>query len=444
MLPLAPSVIHRPWMRNKSKLFHAPMRPLLPLLLLSAMGLIRCAPPPAEEVPEVQGLATGRWHMELDLDSTAGYIGLPLAFDVQRSHAGWQLIMHNQAESIVVDSVVIQGDSIMLHMPFFDSEFRGTITGTDTIRGLWHNHYKGPGYAIPFTASHGERPRFDRPAATPAFDISGDWEVHFVDGEEREPAIGIFSTEGTRVKGSFATETGDLRFLEGAVTHDSLFLSTFNGFQAYLFRAALRNDSLIGEFRSGHRWGQAWYAVRNPAFALANDETMTRLNPGVPVAFSFPDPDGKPHALTDARYQGKAVVVEIMGTWCPNCIDQSRLLDELHAKYRKDGLEVVGLSFERYPDTLKALAAIRRFKEKLGLGYDLLYAGVAHRDSVQRKLPFISALKSYPTTLLIGRDGTVRHIYTGIYGPGTGARYLRYKERMENAIVELLREPVPD
>jgi len=419
------------------------MRPYLLLFLLSALGLISCEQPHANELPEVQGLATGRWHMELDLDSTAGYLGLPLAFDVQRTDAGWQLIMHNQAESILVDSILVQGDSIKVRMPLFDSEFRGTINGTDTISGLWHNHYKCPGYAIPFVATHGERPRFDRPTSTPAFDISGDWEVHFVDGEEREPAIGIFSMEGTRVKGSFATETGDLRFLEGTVTQDSLFLSTFNGFQAYLFRAALRNDSLIGEFRSGHRWRKPWYAVRNPAFALANDETLTRLNPGVPVDFSFPDPDGKAHALNDAQYQGKAVVVEIMGTWCPNCIDQSRLLDELYGKYQKDGLEVVGLSFERYADTLKALAAIRRFREKLGISYELLYAGVAHRDSVQRKLPFLSALKSYPTTLLIGRDGTVRHIYTGIYGPGTGARYLRFKERMENAIVDMLREPVP-
>ena len=60
----------------------------------------------------------------------------------------------------------------------------------------------------------------------------------------------------------------------------------------------------------------------------------------------------------------------------------------------------------------------------------------------RKKLPFISQLKSYPTTLLIGRDGTVRRIFTGIYGPGTGARYTRFKDRMENTIVELLREPV--
>lgn len=117
------------------------------------------------------------------------------------------------------------------------------------------------------------------------------------------------------------------------------------------------------------------------------------------------------------------------------------MLHEFHEKYEGQGLETVALSFERYTDSAAALHAIRHFRDKLGIKYDMLYAGLAHRDTVVRKLPFISQLISYPTTLLIGRDGTVRRVFTGIYGPGTGARYLRFKERMENSIVELLREP---
>lgn len=385
---------------------------------------------------------TGNWHMELDLDSTSAYVGLPAQFNLEHHHGDWGMTFHNQDEAIVVDSVVINGDSIFIRMPFFDSEFRGTIQDSAHFSGFWYNYYKGPEYAIPFTAILGNQPRFSGAAAPASLDISGDWEVHFMDSADSEPAIGIFQVENGLVRGSFATETGDLRFLAGITTKDSLFLSTFNGSAAYLFRAAVRNDSLVGEFRSGEHWNQPWYGVRNPVFTLADDETLTKLDPAHPVAFSFPDTDGNLHALSDDKYQGKAVVVEVMGTWCPNCKDQSRLLDELYGKYHKDGLEAVALSFERYPDTARALNAIRHYKEKLGIGYELLYCGLAKRDSVKQALPFIDRLISYPTTLLIGRDGTVRHIYTGIYGPGTGARYLRFKERMENAIVELLRESV--
>lgn len=420
------------------------MRPIAPYILICSIAAGACEQPKRTAPEQREPLAAGSWHMELDLDSTAGYMALPFQFDLARNGSRWRMTIHNQDEAIVVDSLVIQGDSIRVRMPFFDSEFRGTISDSSQFQGLWYNHYKGPGYAIPFRASLGRRPRFAQQAAPVGTDLSGDWEVHFVGGTDDEPAIGIFSLEGNRVKGSFATETGDLRFLEGITTKDSLFLSSFNGSQAFLFQAAVRNDSLVGEFRSGYRWRQPWYGVRNPSFALANDETLTRLDPGKPVAFTFPDVDGHLHSLTDHKYQGKAVVVEIMGTWCPNCMDQSRMLGELYNKYHKDGLEALALSFERYPDTVQAMAAIRHFGQKLGIGYDLLYAGPAKSDSVEHRLPFISKLKSYPTTLLIGRDGKVQHIYTGIYGPGTGARYIRFKERMENAIVEMLRGPATD
>ncbi|MBX2981042.1 MAG: TlpA family protein disulfide reductase [Flavobacteriales bacterium] len=387
-------------------------------------------------------LAVGPWQMVLDLDTTGANVDLPFQFDLKRAGDAWHLVIHNQDEAIQVDSVVIAGDSILIRMPFFDSEFRGTILNPKEIQGLWYNLYKGPRYSIPFKATAGAMPRFAHAATATATDISGDWEVHFTDGEDDEPAIGIFAVENGYVKGSFATETGDLRFLEGITTRDSLFLSSFNGSQAFLFRAAIHPDSILGEFRSGIHWKQAWYAIRNPAFALSDDETLTKLDTNYPVDFAFPDQDGEIRAMTDDKYKGKVMVVEIMGTWCPNCLDEARMLHEFQEKYAGQGLQTVALSFERYPDSTSAFRAIRQFRDRLGINYDMLYAGMAHRDTVVTKLPFISQLKSYPTTLLIGRDGTVRRVITGIYGPGTGARYHRFKDRMENSIVELLREPV--
>lgn len=408
------------------------------LLLVLVLGACQ---QPAESIAD-EKLATGPWHMALDLDTTRGFVELPFQFELARKDSDWTMVIHNQDESVTVDSILVSGDSIRIRMPFFDSEFRGVVKNSRLFQGLWYNHYKGPGYVIPFTATAGKQPRFAKATTSASLDISGDWEVHFTDAGDDEPAIGIFAVDQGRIKGSFATETGDLRFLEGVTTRDSLFLSSFNGSQAFLFSAAIRNDSLLGEFRSGNRWKQAWYAVRNPHFALANDETMTQLDPKHPVAFEFTDTEGTVHSLNDEKFRGRPVVVEIMGTWCPNCLDGSKMLNAFYAKYHKDGMEAVALCFERYPDSASSIAAMRYFKKSLGLEYDLLYAGFANKDTVARRLPFISQLKSYPTTLLIGRDGTVRRIFTGIYGPGTGERYFRFKDRMENSIVELLREPV--
>ena len=412
----------------------------IPVLSLFFLLLTACHQPEKPVVEEK--LTVGPWHMVLDLDTTSANVDLPFQFDLNHIGEAWSLVIHNQDEAIHVDSVVVKGDSILIRMPFFNSEFRGIIRNPQEIQGHWYNLYKGPGYSIPFIATSGAKPRFANASGTSATDISGDWEVHFNDDDGDELAIGIFAVENGHVKGSFATVTGDLRFLEGVTTGDSLFLSSFNGSQAFLFRAAILQDSLSGEFRSGNKWKQTWYAVRNPDFTLADDETLTKLDTTHPVTFAFPDMDGKIRSMSDAKYQGKVMVVEIMGTWCPNCLDEARMLHEFQEKYEGQGLQTVALSFERYPDSTSALRAIRHFRDKLGINYDMLYAGVAHKDTVVQKLPFISQLISYPTTLLIGRDGTVRRVFTGIYGPGTGARYIRFKERMENSIVELLREPV--
>jgi len=410
----------------------------LPALFSLAVLMAGCGQDIKESTVDI--LTPGAWHIALDLDSTVGNKPLPFQFDLTHNGAGWKMTIHNQEEAITVDSVVLRGDSFLVRMPFFDSDFRGVIKDPKTITGSWYNHYKGPDYAIPFTATAGDAPRFQGHASTPPPDISGDWEAHFVDGMDDEAAIGMFNVRGNAVTGTFATETGDMRYLDGMANTDSLFLSTFNGSMVYLFEAAFRHDSIIGVFHSGYRRQVRWYAVRNPGFKLGNDETLTQLDPKQHVAFSFPSADGGMCSLSDDRYKGKAVVVEIMGTWCPNCLDESRMLNEMYGKYHGDGLEMLALAFERYPDQTMAIASIQHFHDKLGLNYDMLYAGMANSDTVMSKLPFIAHFMSYPTTLLIGRDGTVRRIYTGIYGPGTGTRYVQFKDRMENSIVDLLRE----
>ena len=49
---------------------------------------------------------------------------------------------------------------------------------------------------------------------------------------------------------------------------------------------------------------------------------------------------------------------------------------------------------------------------------------------------------SYPTCIFIGRDGMVRRIHTGFYGPGTGAeRYAAYSRDIELFVTDLLKEP---
>jgi peroxiredoxin len=63
--------------------------------------------------------------------------------------------------------------------------------------------------------------------------------------------------------------------------------------------------------------------------------------------FSFPGINGKQVSLSDDKYKGKVVIVEIIGTWCPNCTDQTVFLSPWFNKNHGRGVEAIALGFEQ-------------------------------------------------------------------------------------------------
>ncbi|MBK8498993.1 MAG: TlpA family protein disulfide reductase [Flavobacteriales bacterium] len=327
-------------------------------------------------------------------------------------------------------------------MSLFDSEFKGVLRGDSVIEGGWHNYLKGPDYTIPFRAHAGDAPRFVQHAPASA-SVDGSWKTVFSDGTpDAYNAIGLFRQDGAgAVTGTFMTETGDYRFLSGSLSGDSLLLSCFDGSHAFLFQAVLRNDTLLGTFTSGVHWQEPWKAVRDESYRLRDPDSLTALREGYDmVDFRFMDTDGRMVSRSDVAYQGKPMMVQVMGSWCPNCVDEARLLRDVHDQYHQRGLEVVAIAFEKQEDPEMAMVALRRFKAALDIPYPILYGGTASKEEAGRKLPFLDHLMSYPTCIFIDRKGVVRRIRTGFYGPGTGEHYEHYKQNLESFIEKLLAE----
>lgn len=412
---------------------------LSPVLLLLASCASTEAPAPSR-LPRV-----GSWRMELEVRTggDAHAVTLPFLFDLEQDSGKWTVLVHNGEETIVVDDVTISEDTFQVRMPLFDSEFTGVPASDSTISGYWHNHLKGSDYRIPFTAHAGLTQRF-REAADSHHDITGEWECHFAEGTpDAYPAIGIFKSANGRVTGTFGTETGDYRYLDGVMHGDSLLLSAFDGSHAFLFNAELRGDSLIGRFRSGIHSQEPWTAVRNPGFALRDPDSLTFLKEGHEmVDFRLPDLNGDTVSPKDERFMGRVCMVQVMGSWCPNCVDETLLLNEMYAQYRDQGLDVLAIAFERYADKGNAISSLKRFKEKLNVKYDVLYGGESRKEVASEKLPFLDHIMSYPTCIFIDRAGTVRRIRTGFYGPGTGEHYEIYKRNLKLFLEKMLAEPV--
>lgn len=379
-------------------------------------------------------LRDGLWRMELKAGKTA----IPFHFEVSKD--GRQLTFINGEEKIKAEEVKEKGDSMFIKMPFFDSRFLLKKTSENKLRGHWK---KGENYSMKATASFSPN-RFDRDASTTgeSKNIEGKWEVVFSEGTENEyNAIGVFKQEENNLSGTFITETGDYRFLDGVVSKDSLFLSTFDGSHAFLFKASLTGDSLKGVFHSGSHWKESWVAFKNEDAGLRHPDSLTYLKEGFDkIKFSFPDLDSQLVSLSDEKYKNKVVIVTIMGSWCPNCMDEASYLSGLYKKYNEKGLEIIALAFERSEDFNLAAKRVSEFKNKIGADYKFLIAGKSGKEEASKKLPMLNEIISYPTAIYIDRNGKIRKIHTGFYGPGTGKYFIEFAENTELFINKLLAE----
>ena len=140
--------------------------------------------------------------------------------------------------------------------------------------------------------------------------------------------------------------------------------------------------------------------------------------------------------FSDERFKDKVTIIQIMGSWCPNCMDESRYYTELYNKYNSAGLEVVGLSFERSDEFEIAKKVLGKALLDLNIPYPVLIAGTPRESSKQ--LPWLTPIKSYPTSIFIDKNGNVVKIHTGFYGPGTGSLYTEFCTETEGLINELL------
>ena len=385
-------------------------------------------------------LKPGIWRGAL---KTASGNQIPFNFDVTNAGGKQQLAIINSTERLKVTDVTTKGDSVFIKMPLFDSEFRLKESGNQLV-GQYIRHLGDRDVPMDFTATAVTSYRFLKDPAKPLYNVTGRWSAIFGEGDGRDTTIGEFKQTGAKVTGTFLTTTGDYRFLEGIVAGDSLYLSCFDGGHAFLFTAKVADDKTItgGKFFAGITGKDVWAAVRNENAKLPDAYSLTALKPGYKkLAFSFKDIDGKTVALEDARFKNKVVIVQILGSWCPNCMDETAYLVNYYKKYQSKGVEVIGLAYERTTDFAKSQRTLAQLKNRFDIKYPLLITGfTSNKIETAKSLPMLSKVVSFPTTIIIDKAGDVRKIHTGFSGPGTGAHYIEFISEFEKLTDDLLKE----
>jgi peroxiredoxin len=368
---------------------------------------------------------------------------LPFTLRIAQTANGLQTTVINGDERVPVGETRLQDGALLLNFPAFNNRIDAVLEDPNTLSGeLTLVKRDGVKQVMPFVARAGEDYRF-MPDPTPDMDVTGRWAVTFTDDDgDTAPAIGEFSQQNGELSGTFLTPTGDYRYLAGEVDGNAMYLSTFDGAHAFLFRATLNdNGTLQGDFWSGTEWHEGWKARRDEMAALPDPETLTFLNPGYErFSFEFPDQHGVPVSLDDERFAGKVVLVTLAGSWCPNCHDEAAYLADYYREHRDEGVEVVCLMYEHFEDFDTAAQQVKLFREKFDIEYTTLVAGYSAKDEAAKTLPMLNRVLAFPTTIFLDRRGDVRKIHTGFSGPGTGVHFEQWDRDFRTFVTQLLGE----
>ncbi|UPL50135.1 peroxiredoxin family protein [Hymenobacter sublimis] len=388
---------------------------------------------------------------------------IPFLFDVETGNNNQPVAVYlrNGEERLKLDEIKTVGDSTTIRLGVFDAALVVRTDGANKLKGAWVKYDAKEPYRVAFTASRGNQALFyDEyddgtkgifPINKALSTSTATYKVTFTDGEGKSyPAVGLFKYRNGNLSGSFLTTTGDYRYLAGGIVRGPkgfrMKLSTFDGSHGFLFTADdVKNDGfteLKGHFYSGKSGHETWTATLDPNAKLPDANALTGMKPGQKkLDFKFPSVyEGGSISPSDPKYKGKVVVVQILGSWCPNCMDETNFLAPWYEKNKQRGVEIIGLGYERTADQKVASQKLLKMKQRLNVGYDLAVAGEANKDAASQSLPQIQKVLAFPTTIFLDKKGEVRKIHTGFSGPGTGKYYEQEVAEFNQTIDQLLAE----
>jgi len=269
--------------------------------------------------------------------------------------------------------------------------------------------------------------------------IAGQWEIA-VKSAKGEAAWRFFVRQsGPEVTASILRVDGDTGALSGSYQDGKFVLSHFSGARPLLLEVTPSADGSLSLLQNGKtqytalKTGQA-RAKRLPLPADPSRWTSVK-DPNQPLKFSGQDLAGKTITESDARFKGKVVLVNVMGSWCPNCHDEAPFLEELYRIYKDRGLEIVALSFED-SEQLKNPERLRAFIAAYGIHYTVLLGG--EPSEVSAKLPQAVNLSTWPATFFVARSGLVQGAHAGFAGKATGAAHEQLKAELRATVETLL------
>lgn len=369
--------------------------------------LLGCTEKASEKIPKY-------WAGQLHLSEK---IKLPVRFELSLNSKDSLLVLINNTERLAYSIKPTSTDSLSVWLEPYNSELV-FVASASAVTGVWKNwvkeNYKVDFTAIPSIEYDGVKNRMDHK-----------FQLTFGDEESAYPAVLELTNDDDKIGATIKTETGDYRYLFGEQIGDSLWFGCFDGAHAFLFTAQIKADSLVnGIFYSGNHFRDSWSGQIDPHFKLTDPTALTKAISDSGFRFSLKTTNNTTFNENDKSLKNKVVCIQIMGTWCPNCKDETQFLKELRKNYSENDLAILAASFEYEKDTLEALSRIKTYSKAMEMNYPIFYGGSTNKRKVTDVFPDLDRVISYPTLIILDKNGRVAQVHTGFNGPATD----EYKE----------------
>jgi thiol-disulfide isomerase/thioredoxin len=377
---------------------------------------------------------SGLWNATI----TVNDVEIPFRMEFSGEGSNIKGCFFNGDDKVPSTSGRLENGALVLNFAHYATELRATLKD-----GLLEGQYVSPRRTFVFRA----KPYVAQPQSEVAApSIDGLWEIgiHSPKGESAWRLI--VRQSGAQVSAAILRVDGDTGALTGSYRDGRFVLSHFSGARPALLVLTPVSDGTLAVSLSDGRGKNDLVATR-PATARAKglpeppdpSRHTSVKDAAEPFQFSFPDLSGRVVSNTDARFEGKVVLVNITGSWCPNCHDEAPFLAALYRKYHSEGLEIVALSFEE-AEQLKNPIRLRAFIGQYGIEYTVLLAG--EPSELNAKLPQAVNLNCWPTTFILGRDGRVRGVHAGFPGHASGELRAEAEREFTSSVEGLLAESV--
>jgi len=356
-------------------------------------------------------------------------VRVPFRLEVTESPA--RVCFFEDTQPVCSTSAQIEAGALVAQWDYLNSELH-LAPKDDGLAGSFRNRRARQPSDV--EARHHQPPAAP---ARPSAKLGGEWEVHSNQGRDVSWQL-LLQQSGADLKGTILRVDGDVGTLVGRIDGAHFQISHFAGDRPTLVEGTLLDDGTL-DLAQGRA---KLYALR-PAEARARNlppppdpSTFAKArNSSERFHFSFPDLDGR--TFTEKDFAGKPLIVSITGSWCPNCRDEAPFLGELYRRYHPAGLQIVGFCFENADDPSNA--PLRAFIRKFAIEYPMLLTG--EPSSLRAAVPQIDNIGAFPTSIYVGRDGTVKRVHTGFPSIGSGEELTRVKDELRAVVEQMLAEP---